>query len=237
MQKEKQTLESILKQNSVSPEKASIKQKGFSVYKKLEFAGKKVNLICFENGKYSIQEARKTHFLPLNEYLLTLSSHHDEPEVIDLKYTHLYSLKDGKELSVNLSGKFYAGCMVIIDKKLISISTCDSCPQFMAVINSTLQLIPNLQAEQMIRNFSLSDKQLKSLIKMHPNKHFELHNGIAVNPENLSVPTSLEVADWKKRTRTKSLSIDSRLSSYYSVLQRKEKKESANVKYIRSTDF
>lgn len=72
---------------------------------------------------------------------------------------------------------------------------------------------------------------------MHQNKHFELHNGIAVNPENLSVPTSLEVADWKKRTRTKSLSIDSRLSSYYSVLQRKEKKEAANVKYIRSTDF
>ncbi|MBR5154523.1 MAG: hypothetical protein IKW58_02235 [Alphaproteobacteria bacterium] len=237
MQKERQTLECILKQNSVAPEDTSIHKEGFRVYKDLQFGGKSINLICFDNGKHAIQEARKTHFLPLNEYLLTLSSHHDEPDVIDLKYTHLYNLKDGKEVSVNLSGKFFSGCMVIIDKKLISISTADSCPQFMAVINSTLQLIPCLQAEQIIRNFVLNEKQLKSLIKMYREKHFELHNGVVINPETLSVPTILEIASWKKRTRAKSVIIDSRISPYSTVLQRKEAKETPGVKFIRSTDF
>ena len=136
-----------------------------------------------------------------------------------------------------MSGKFYAGCAVVIDKKLFAICFANTYPQFVVIINDALILLPCLVAEQVIRNFVLSEKQLKSLIKMYPEHGWKLCNGIAINPETLDVPTLLQVSDWKRRTRAKSLNIDSKISSYYSVLLRKEEKESPMIKYISSKDF
>ena len=234
----KQTLENILKSNNRALEKPNLKGNGFYVYKNLKVGDKDVNIVSFDSGNFSIQEARKTHYIELGEYLLTLSTHHDEPEIIDLKYTHLYLIKNGQEQSANnLSGKFYSGCVVVIDKKLLAICFADTYPQFLVVIEGALILLPCVIAEQIIRNFVLTEKQQKSIIKMFPEYHWQIENGIVINPENMDVPTTLQISDWKRRTRTKSLNIDPKISSYYSVLLRKEKKETANIKYIRSSDF
>ena len=237
MLNEKQTLEHILKSNNRESNTPSIQGKMYRVYNNLKVDNKATNVIEFDNGNFVVQDKRKTHYLELGEYLLTLSTHHDEPDMIDMKYTHLYRVKDGQEFPVNFSGKCYSGCVVVIDRKLLAICSSDSYPQFIAIINDTLVLLPCLVAEQIIRNFALNEKQLKSLIRMYPDERWKLHNGIAINSETMDVPTSLQISDWKRRTRTKALNIDTKISAYYSVLLRKEKNESSAIKYIRSSDF
>ena len=233
----KQTLEHILESNNRESENPSIRGREYRVYSNLMLEDKAVTVIVFNDGNFVIQDKRKTHYLELGEYLLTLSTHHDEPDMIDMKYTHLYRIKDGQEFHVNFSGKFYSGCVVVIDRKLLAICSSDSYPQFIAIVNDTLILLPCIVAEQIIRNFALNEKQLKSLIRLYPDKKWELHNGIAINSETMDVPTSLQVSDWKRRTHAKALNIDTKVSAYYSVLLRKEKKESSAIKYIRSSDF
>jgi len=208
----------------------------FKVYKELDLYGKKVNIIDFGNDKYAIEETRQIYYLELGEYVLSLGTHHDTPNTIDLRYSTLYRTKDGKSFPVELSGHFYSGCVVVIDKKMIAVCSPKIETQFIIVINDELRLIPTLIAEQIIRNFKLNKKHLKSLMGMFAQKGWKIQNEIAINPDTLDVPSFLEVTDWKKRTKT-ILNYNTDMSSIYSAFIRKENKEKPCIKYISSSNF
>lgn len=234
---EKKRFESLLKDNKAASLRP-FKGECFNVYRNLmDENSKLVDVIEFKNGKYHIIDARKNHYLELGEYLVTFGSHHDEENIIDFEYAHIFRLSDAEEFPVYLSGKTYSGCMVVLDRKLIAVCDSKSCPQFLIIMNGDLRLISNLVAEQIIRNFALDEKQIKSIVKMFPEYGWKIINNIPINPETFDVPSSFHVQEWKKRTRTKKLSHDSKINSYYSTLLRDDKKETPQIKFIHSSDF
>lgn len=234
---EKKRFESLLKNNNATSSRP-FKGECFNVYRNLiDEDSKEVDVIEFKNGKYHKIDARKNHYLELGKYLVTLGSHHDEENIIDFKYAHVFRLSDAEEFPVYLSGKTHIGCLVVLDRKLIAACDSKSCPQFLIIVNGDLRLISNLVAEQIIRNFALDEKQTKSIIKMFPEFGWKNINNIPINPETLDVPSSFHVQEWKKRTRNPKLSHDSKMSAYYSTLLRDERKEIPKIKFIHSSNF
>ena len=234
---DQKSFESILEINNAASLKP-FKGERFKVYRNLkESKGGLKDVIEFENGKYHMIDARKNHYIELGEYLITFGSHHGEENYLDMKYSHLYRIRDGKEFPVSVSGTFYSGCLVVLDKKMIAICNKTTHPQFLIVMNNDLLLIPCLTAEQIIRNFVLNEMHINSLVKMFPENGWKNINNIPINPETLDVPSSFHVMEWRKRTRGKKIRYDYKMSTYFSTLQRDEKKETPQIKFINSQNF
>ncbi len=235
-----ETMRKLVKANAHRSE-TILEGKNFKVFKNYRIGNVTVNIISFRDKFFAAESiARKMRYIELNEYLLSISSKIGEEDNINFANARLYRIADGTEAEISLGASFsesyYAGRIIAIDEKLIAI--CDKAhPKFIAVVNNSLRFIPAFSAEQILRNMPLTIGQLNALIKMYPEGGWQIHNGIAINPDTYAVPTSLQFYFWSRSRTTKAtIKANMDFGKLVSILTRTEK-EKPVVKFVKSENF
>lgn len=229
---------------------------GFRVYVKNKIGKQLINIFAFDNVpanikmiteeiyrdnlKFTAEEsAEKNRFIDFNDYVISLHSSEQKPDDVNFADAALYK-KQGAvrcKISSEVAKLPLTHCnrIVVIDHKLLIICNHHE-TKALCVLDDELRLIPLTVAEQLLRITDLSPKTLEALMTTYPQEHWTLQNDMAINPQTLSVPSSLQYYFYKAKKRSRQsdgIKANMDFMKLVHMLTRNEKGD-VSIKYIDS---
>lgn len=229
---------------------------GFRVYVKTKIDKELINIFAFdnvpqgikiitediyrENQKFAVEKsAEKNRFIDFNEYVISLPSSKENPDLVDFSAAHLYRKRGaivGKVSSqVSNLGEIHCNRLVVIDHKLLIVCNYYA-TKVLCVIEDELRLIPLNIAEQLLRTLSLNWKTLENLDASYALEGWTFQNGLLINAHTMSVPSTLQFYFYKSRRKVKqvdTIKANMDFTKLVKILTRDEKGE-AQISYVDS---
>lgn len=244
------------------------RREGYRILKNVSMDGVVFNIISFDKkGKYMLeQQGYKTQYIEVGEYLISAqSSCRSEEETVNFDDVFIYRIADG-ELFIDgkqigepvnrevqtpetpknepqieegtVLGKYPIQNILVVDSNMIIVCEKNAL-KFFIIINEKLCRISSHIAEQLWRLSKLTLVQKKRLVERYPEAGWEIHNGLIINPNTLSVPGILDILCWKKTSpmlKATLFSVDFSYVFQY-MFSRRPIYQKHGVRYISSSGF
>lgn len=177
------------------------------------------------------KQTYKIHLIRLGKYVLTLPIDSPEEEgKIDFAKLTLYNTETG---TADKTPQEICGSQIIILNKMIMAvwEEKGDLPRFFTVVADKLTEIPVAAVENILCFGNLLPRYRQALIRQYPQKGWEVHNDILINPQTLDVPSKLHFAFWRIKRHNKAELTKVNETWLANVLARREDVKSP-IRYI-----